>query len=247
MKYLPILPFAFAAMISTAIAGQEALPLEKDSRIRTFSYDENEVYILKTFAKTITTVELGEAEVIESILAGDSESWEIIRLKAGNIISIKPLIMGARSDLTVYTDSRVYTFELSSSDVDPSDVDGIPEGQAFRTKFRYPEEEAAKIASKKQEAAKEQDKKKKKTKIYNKYYASEISRLGPVAVYDNGIQTFFKFRKSSKKPAIFVVDEDRREKLINLRAEGNTLVADTVEDRWTIRVGSKAIAIKRGN
>ena len=74
-KLLSIL--MLAVMPSLAIA--EAIPRggPNDSRVRLATYQEVEVYRLNVSLTHVTTVEFGEGESIRSIIAGDTEGFEI--------------------------------------------------------------------------------------------------------------------------------------------------------------------------
>ncbi len=285
----------FAAMLLTgtcAFADQIPKPLPDDARIKEFIYEEENVYVLNLHLKTITSIQFGPEEKIESVLVGDSASWEIIRLKRGNVLSVKPLIGDALTNMTVYSDKRVYTFELRAhpeihasavtgdetiQEADPDTVQatqglkavgdnasaskdvssqGVILQQNYRAKFRYPKEEAERAEKKRKQAiakSKAASKKsaKKAAKIaqprnYN-YYISGNSRFAPVEVYDSGGQTFFTFPENAQRPAIFKVGTKGRESLVNLRSKGNTIIADSVHNRWTIRIGDEAVYIADGS
>jgi len=93
MKNLTIAIVFGAAILSSipASAEQAPVPLPADARIKQFVYNENTVYRLDMHTNFISTVQFGKNEVVESIQVGDSASWQIIRLKRGDVISIKPL------------------------------------------------------------------------------------------------------------------------------------------------------------
>lgn len=249
LSVLLFLPF------SPIKAAQTPQPLEKDTRIKQFTYEEDNVFMLDLHLKAITSVQLADGEMIESVLVGDSASWEIIRLKRGNVISIKPLTMDALTNMTIYTDRRIYTFELRAvGEVQPSGQS--TKSQNYRAKFRYPLDEAKEVERKAQEATEiaelEEEKKKREAaahshsnKNYN-YYASGRSEFDPVSVFDDGVRTYFRFPKSAPKPAIYSVNSDKKESLVNLRTQGSFVVVDAVSSRWSIRIGGDAIFVAEG-
>ncbi|MBY3517366.1 TrbG/VirB9 family P-type conjugative transfer protein, partial [Rhizobium laguerreae] len=53
-----------------------AVPVS-DPRIRHFAYNENNVYRLDLYLKSVTALQLSQSEEVESILIGDSASWEV--------------------------------------------------------------------------------------------------------------------------------------------------------------------------
>jgi type IV secretion system protein VirB9 len=221
-------------MCTSVYADQTPLILASDSRIKKFVYDENTVYKLDLYLKAITSVQFASGEQIQSILVGDSASWEIVKLKSGNVVSIKPIALNALTDMTVYTDRHVYTFELRSvGTIKPGRKSAA--NQTYRSKFIYPEDEKKGKVS--EEVA---------VKNYD-YLAAGKSKFKPVQVYDNGKQTFFVFPENAPKPAIFKVNRKGRESLVNVRTKENTIIVDSVNDYWTVRIGDEYVCVGAGS
>ena len=63
----------------------------------------------------------------------------------------------------------------------------------------------------------------------------------PVAVFDDGTKTWFRFE--GETPAIYIVDADRNESLVNFRTEGPYVVVDKVSPQWTLRNGQESTCI----
>ena len=101
-------------MLGAAQASAETQPrsIGADPRIKQYTYVKDTVYRLDVAMKIITSIEFAPGEAIDSVLMGDSESWQVIRLQSGNVLAVKPLIAGARTNMTVYTSQNTYTFEL---------------------------------------------------------------------------------------------------------------------------------------
>jgi type IV secretion system protein VirB9 len=233
MKYLiPISAAILTITTSLAVAEQKPVTVEVDTRIKKFDYDENNVYKLDVYLKAITTVEFADGEQVQSILVGDSASWEIVRLQSGNVLSVKPTIPNALTNMTVFTDQRVYTFELRSvGTILPGQLS--PMSQTYRTAFTYPEE-------------KKEDGFATSPKNYD-YFSAGESKFNPVSVYDNGKQTFFEFPENSPKPAIFKTGQKGGESLVNMRTKDNFVIVDAVNDYWTIRIGDEYICVGAGS
>ena len=208
-------------------------PFPQDSRIRSFTYDEHEVYRLDTYMRFITAIEFAPGENIESVQMGDSESWQIVRLDRGDILSVKPLIEGAYTNMTVYTNLRPYTFELRSrqGQVGSPDLN-------YRVSFRYPEDEA-RVRNAAIERA-------ERPKNYDYYAAGNAPAIKPVQVYDDGKRTVFVFPDNARRPGIFLVSPDGRESIVNVRHDANASIVDRVSDRWTIRIGDEEICVASG-
>ncbi len=225
---------ALVASSGTAAAETKPRPFPQDSRIRSFTYDQHEVYRLDTFMRFITSIEFEAGESIESVQVGDSESWQIVRLDRGDILSVKPLIEGAYTNMTVYTSERPYTFELRAR---PGQV-GSPDLN-YRVSFRYPQEEARQRKAAIERAERPKDD--------NYFAAGDADQLKPVQVYDDGQRTIFVFPGNARRPGIFLVGPDGREIIVNARHTENATIIDRVSDRWTIRIGDEEICIAHGD
>lgn len=213
---------------STGFAEQRPVPLPSDSRIKQFVYNEHSVYRLDLHTNYISTVQFGRNEVVQSIQMGDSASWQVIRLKRGDVISIKPLNSDAVTNMTVYTDRRVYTFELRAHRGNRRRSGGYN----FRTTFSYPSAVVAQFADAEGSAHKNYD-----------YKIAGNADFAPIEVYDNGKQTYFTFPANQRRPGVFRVGIGGREFTVNSRTAGNTIIADGVNEQWTVRIGNEALCI----
>lgn len=85
-------------------------------------------------------------------------------------------------------------------------------------------------------------------KANTEYVMSKGSReLAPLAIFDDGYFTYFKFGDgnldSIKVPVIYQV-VDGYDSLLNTRVEGGYIVAETTNEKFTIRRGEKFLCIK---
>ena len=224
--------FLALALLGAAPTSAETSPrsVGADPRIKQYTYSKDTVYRLDLAMKIITSIEFAPGEAIDSVLMGDSESWQVIRLQSGNVLAVKPLIAGARTNMTVYTSQNTYTFELRAVPV--------PAGSStlnYRIGFRYPERERAKVASRQVEQARPRDP--------NYYVAGPKAAFRPVAIYDDGRRTTFEFPPDAPRPAIFRVDEQGRESIINVRETESGAVVMGTSDRWTLRIGDEELCV----
>ncbi|PZQ46086.1 MAG: hypothetical protein DI556_21250 [Rhodovulum sulfidophilum] len=227
-------PLALAALLVLApcpgFAETGPRAIGADPRIKQYTYSATTVYRLDVAMKIITSIEFAPGESIDSVLMGDSESWEVIRLQSGNVLAVKPLIAGARTNMTVYTGQRSYTFELRavSARAGSSSLN-------YRIGFRYPEQDRAKAARRQALAARPRDP--------NYYVAGRKTAFRPVSVYDDGRTTTFIFAEDAPRPAIFRVDAQGRESIVNVRETGTTSVVTGVSERWTLRIGDEELCV----
>lgn len=232
-KYLSAALALLLSLPTATMADQRPVPLPADGRIKQFVYNENTVYRLDMHTNFISTVQFGRNEVVESIQVGDSASWQIIRLKRGDVISIKPLNDDAVTNMTVYTDRRVYSFELRAH----RGRAGHRQNHNFRTTFRYPTGVVSEYSANASRRGKGRN---------FDYHLAGSAPFAPYEVFDNGKQTFFSFPEEGPLPAIFRVGEGGKEYLVNSRTSGRQIIVDGVSEQWTVRIGEQALCVAGG-
>ena len=114
-----ILPALLSVSISVAAntAFAEAIPRSgpNDSRVRVATYQDGQVYRLKVSLTHVTTVEFGQGETIRSIIAGDTEGFQLDGVPGGRAFAVKPNARGVHTNITVYTNRRSYYFNVTES------------------------------------------------------------------------------------------------------------------------------------
>lgn len=219
-----------------AKAEQRPVGYKADIRIKRYVYDEYNVYKLNLYLKSVTALQFADGENVESIIIGDSASWEVVKLKMGNVVSLKPVIDGALTNMTIYTDRRVYTFELfAAGEIRAGEKAGA--GQSYRTIFTYPDDNFAEL---------DKDRVAGGPENWN-YLVSGHAAFRPRAVHDNALQTTFVLPNGAPRPAIFKVGYDRQERLVNSRSDGNKIIVDGVSDFWVMRIGDQTICVGKAH
>jgi type IV secretion system protein VirB9 len=117
---------------SNKIALGDDSSLTTDSRIKTYFYSQNEVYLLVLHYGFQSHIEFGKGETIETITLGDSYAWKITPL--GNRLFIKPMERDIRTNMTIITDKRTYQFDIVSKELE----DGEEKDLVYVIRFQYP-------------------------------------------------------------------------------------------------------------
>ena len=65
----------------------------------------------------------------------------------------------------------------------------------------------------------------------------------PSLVFDDGRFTYFRFANNREVPAVFHVQGDGSEALVNVRMEGDLLVVDRVSRRLMLRAGQAVVGV----
>lgn len=91
-------------------------PITTDSRVKTYVYNENEIYPLKIFYGYQTSIEFAKGEEVSTISMGDSYAWQITPV--GRRIFVKPLEENMHTNMTILTNKRAYQFDLFSKKIE---------------------------------------------------------------------------------------------------------------------------------
>lgn len=237
MAGLIILPL----LSSPALAERAARPGTADARIKSYTYHENDVYYLKGHYGFTMVIEFSPKEKVDSISIGDSEAWQVIPGSRKNMIYIKPLEQNAETNMTVLTSKRIYTFELAADKAATSKSRDL----TFRVKFRYPEEETLELANfGNKPAGKYNPLDGADASAWNFDYSYAGDRgLRPKRVFDDGTFTYFEFHKPGATPAIFSVDNEGNESLVNFNTEGSYIIVNSTGRQFTLRDGDTTTCI----
>lgn len=241
MKRIILITLLVASSFSSALAAEKPKESTADPRIKSVVYRERDVVTIKGHYGYSTTLEFAEHETVETASIGDSVAWQVIKPESRpNMLFIKPLEANANTNMTVVTNLRIYSFELSA-DKAPSRQD---KNLAFRIRFTYPNEDAqglAGIGGGKSSAGlitqgTSPDK-------WNFDYSFSGSRsLRPERAFDDGKFTYLQFSRKLKTPAIFLVDEKGNESLVNFTRKGKYIVVERLGRKFTLRDGKDTVA-----
>lgn len=225
------------AMPSYAL--RETKPLPIDRRLHIMVYNPNDVFKFVGHYGYQSSIIFGEGEEVGTISMGDSLSWQIV--PQGNRIFLKPMEPNADTNMTVLTNRHEYQFELHAREVEKDK--GMDDDQlVFTVKFVYPDEagggDLMQLGSLKPIDLTEPGK-------YNfSYMLSGSEFIAPIKVFDDKEFTYFEFRdKNAEVPAIFLVDSEGKEGLVNYRMVGNYVVVERVASRFTLRHGPDVVCI----
>lgn len=228
-----LLPSLFILLIVPTAIFAEATPQggRLDVRIRHAVYDENQVFRIETDLRHATTIHFGQGERFDAVIVGDTESFQVDPIpELGNVLTIKPHVAAASTNMTVITNRRKYSFHLREGSI-PNRT-----GMFFEVRFQYPDEARRKSGGtpKGFEAPRNYA-----------YLVSGESDFRPASVYDDGRYTYFTFPENGRQPAIFKADDKGRERSVNWTQIGDTVRVLGVNDYWTLRIDDAALCIAR--
>ncbi|MEN8841229.1 MAG: TrbG/VirB9 family P-type conjugative transfer protein [Octadecabacter sp.] len=224
MKALKPTILSIALTLIAAPALAEYIPRTggNDNRVRVATYQDGQVYRLSVSLTHVTTVEFGQGETIRSIIAGDTEGFQLDGVPGGRAFAVKPNARGVHTNITVYTNRRSYYFNVTEAS-SPT---------YYVVQFRYPEDTVRPTNAVAQQAPN-----------YN-YAASEQTEFTPTSVWDDGTFTYFRFPRSSPVPAIFRSTTGNERTVNSQQIEDGVLRVSGVSNQWVLRLGEDVVCIQ---
>lgn len=220
-----------AALAMHAQAAQTPQPGSRDARVTSVTYQANNVVTVYATYGISTMIIFDEDEKFETISLGDTESWQVVPAEKGNILFVKPVARDVPTNMNIVTTKRIYYLELRDYPPDAGK-------KVFGIRFIYPEKNlnAALREEAEYRAAYPNMSKIDKENVNLDYSFSGDTALKPLMIFDDGKKTYFKF--GGRTPAIFEVNSDFSETLVNFRKEGEYVVVDGVATQYTLRDGN---------
>ena len=214
----------------------------------TIDYENNNTYKIRTrIAMTSTMI---FPQKIKNFILGDNVGFEVLEVpNSQNTIAIRPKLIGVDTSLAVFTeDGKLYSFYIFSTDFkswkNPHLVVFVKDKRTTIEKSKdpvfneyfYVEEGINKLREKKKEVYKRYKIKAKKQNTW----------LMPEEVFSDNNYTFFKYDKTRypQIPSVYVV-VDKQDSPIETRVIGDFVIAETVADKFTIRIGEAYVCIER--
>lgn len=241
MKKLVItLSMLFWILFSESIlAAQMPRFLGSEKKFRSYIYNPNGVYRYIGHYTYQGFVEFESDEVINTISMGDPTLWLFEHI--GNRLFLKPVGEDhSETNMTVITNKRVYHFELMAKE-----AKGITdEDLIFVIRFLYPDEKDKNIVQFPKTAPSDIPDLRDLSKYNFAYQYTGEQVIAPLKVFDNGEFTYFKFsKKNAELPAIFSVDANGYESLVNFRSAGDYIIVEKVASQFTLRNGSDIVCV----
>ncbi len=241
------------SILPTSPAWANAVPVggRTDSRVRTVEYNPDQVYTIYGRFRHALEIEFAPGETITQAALGDTISWEIAPV--GNIVFLKPRETAKATNLIVLTGAmgrtRSYHFQLV--------MNGGP--TMYTVKFRYSGEDAVRnrelAVLARMQAARAAEARVVKSALDQaviqglrnlNYWFRGDSALEPSEVSDNGEFTVMRFPGRQEIPAIFGVNQDGSEAIIDYDVREDYVVIHGVYKTMRLRKGRAVLCITNG-
>lgn len=213
--------------------------LGSEKKFRSYIYNPNGVYRYIGHYTYQGFVEFDKDEVINTISMGDPTLWLFEHI--GNRLFLKPVGEdNSETNMTVITNKRVYHFELMAKEA----MGIMDEDLIFVIRFLYPDDQDKNIVQFPKTAPSDIPDMRDLSKYNFAYQYTGEKVIAPLKVFDNGEFTYFKFSaKNAELPAIFSVDADGYESLVNFRSAGDYIIVEKVSSQFTLRNGSDIVCV----
>lgn len=216
---LPGPPQALAPMPSP---GQSPL-ISGDPRIQTVVYNANQVVRLRVASGFQLSVIFSPDERVENVAVGDSDAWQVTLNGRGDALFVKPLGVRGPTNMTVITDVRIYSFELSPAFAAGPDT-------PFTIRFQYP-------AARQPEPPAMMN--------IGRYRLGGNRSVRPAAVVDDGVRTTITWLEHQTLPAVFALDGQNHEILVDGAMRDGRYVIDTVYQTLIFRLDRQTARANR--
>lgn len=215
-------------------------------------YEENKTQKIRTRFAMATTLIFNTD--ITSYILGDTTGFKTEEIpNLPNAISIKPLLIGIDTSLTIFTkDNKIHTFYIFSTDYknakDPSLVVYIEDEESKKILYEKKKKLEDEYLIIKEGIA---ELKVKKDEIYT-HFSQKVKKgnewLQAEEIFSDNKFTYFKYdkKKFPKLPAIFAVI-DKQDSPVETRTIGNYIIAETTNKKFTIRSGESYICVEKLN
>lgn len=235
----PLLSLWVWSVCCLAAALVDANPLRAaslpDPRIREVPYRSDTVYRLRGYVGYQIDITFAPGERFTGLGVGDSKG--VAFAADANHLFLKPRAAHVATNLTVLTNLRTYLFDYEAGPrpPDPSGADVI-----YALRFEYPPVPvpAASLERRRVEtdlaAARST-----RPRNYDYWYCGDPS-LKPAAAWDDGVETTLVFGAHAELPAIFALNEDGSESLVNFDVQAGRIVVQRVARRLIVRRGKLA-------
>jgi type IV secretion system protein VirB9 len=143
--------------------------------------------------------------------------------KRGDRLFVKPVQMGITTNMIVITDVRVYSFELAPLSAPGSDT-------AYSIRFRYPAPASSTAAD---------------APASGHYKLGGNAALRPTGMHDDGVHTYIEWPEDRALPAIYAIDGNGKEALVNGMMREGRMVIDSVQQRLVFRIDNRRATAER--
>ena len=229
----------FFLATSQLFAVQLPRSLGREKRFKTYVYNPNDVYRYVGYYLNQAYIEFEDGESLQTISMGDPTPW--LTSVLGNKLFLKPVGSYPQTTMTIFSNKRTYYFELDAMEPDNIDEKDIP----FFIKFVYPSSDDKNIVKFNVKERRDDYPDLTDLSKYNfNYEFAGTPSIAPIKVFDDGVFTYMEFKTDNAEiPAIFAVNDQGYETLVNFRVVEEYVVIEQVSGQFTLRSGGDIVCV----
>ncbi len=215
-------------LAETRFASAETVPPAGglDARVREVLYEAHEVYRIEGQVGIALDLEFEPGETFVGLASGDRNALEFSA--QGSHLFLKPKAAPVTTNLTILTDRRVYRVFYVVGSTRETPATPVP----FAVKFAYPSKERPSEASSHPTPPPAVT-----MPASRRYEFCGPAALKPVRVFDDDVRTTILFGPHQPWPAVFAVEADGSESLVNFTATPEGLVIHRTAAEFRLRRG----------
>lgn len=236
-KSLPLIALLLACILcppADAASGARSFlsQLRPDPRIRVVPYRADAVYRLRGYVGYQIDITFAPGERFVGLGIGDAK--DVAFAAEANHLFLKPKAARVATNLTVLTNRRTYLFDykVRPRPPDPTGADVI-----YALRFEYPA--TVLEAGSRERRRVDADfaaARRARPRNYDYWYCGAPS-LKPIAAWDDGVQTTLVFGAQAELPAVFALNPDGSESLVDFDVRAGRIVIQRVTRRLILRRG----------
>jgi type IV secretion system protein VirB9 len=211
-----------------ALAQTEAPQPTDDPRVQVASYIVGETLELRTSAEAVQTVLLPSEERIQTVLLGDPSAYSVTVSAKGDSFSLRQLRATIGSSLAVRSDKRLYQFMAAPAY-------GLPAPYFVLLTFL---EKGNDLAARQMPAAQSPE-------SSTTYKVTGNRDVRPTSIRDDGARTYIQWGLSQAIPAVFAVDREGHEEIVNGYMRGAEFTVDRVYEKLIFRIENATSTARR--
>ncbi|CAK8163352.1 type IV secretion system protein VirB9 [Candidatus Xenohaliotis californiensis] len=233
---IKILNFILFLYANFALATQHPRPMAGEPRIKVINYNSNAIHYYLGFYGYQSSILFNIDETISTISMGNSTGWQLI--PQNNRLFLKPLNANAETNATIITNRRIYHFELHAEEASSVNDPKL----SYETRFLYLENTG--ITGTRNYASTSIPDITETNNLNFNYTISGSEKISPTMVFDDGEFTYLRFKSiNAELPAIFEVDNQGYESIINYKSIDDYIVIERVSAVFTLRAGSEVACL----
>lgn len=232
------LALAFGLSSAAVYAASTPQSSTYDSRIRDIMYNADDVVVIKGWVGASTLIKLEPGETVSDIpeaglSLGDAGAWTLA--VRGSNIFLKPKVQRdeePETNINLVTNKRTYSFRLELAAKEPQSY--------YQVRFKYP----APVVPYKAPVV-DRGPCSDGPKNLNYFMYGDRS-LAPVAAWDDGRFTCFRFPSSKAIPNVYRSDPDNEitEGMVAFHVKDDVLVVHEVAPEFRLRLGNSVLGVK---